>query len=755
MRAKAYRFFIKYLASYLVILMIPITVLTLVVNNVFVNKLQEEVISGNLNSLDKVRYSMDDQLKWIEDMTRQLLTDDNSLTQYRISDHWGYKSWGITRELKRFQRLSPFIHEIWLYYKDENSVFTSSGVYTIPVLAKQIYKFDDLSETQLINNLNALVKPAVLPPRTDEKSGKSYLRMFVPLYPKQKQSYGALVYLIEENAIHRLMSAYNTAVGSTWIFDQSNQLVTGLAAKEGPSNLSISNLVNQSSLNDYQKVIIEGKQYYLFYMESKQSGWKYASLLPVNQVLQKVEQAQTWYIYGIAVLLLLGAGLIYISMIMNYKPIHQLRMDSIRVLTHGDRNLNELDTVRNILNQLALHNKVLDEKVKHQAFAARTHLLLSMLKGDYNDLEEILEYGQEIGFSIASKTMRVAIAELPTHVGVKQTPTIEDMERLFPSRLLAYGMKHSEANKYVFIMLTDGVDLVEMETGLRQFRETLNQLVNVPVTVGVGSQVGIPNIPQSYLEAQTALSYRFVQGVNRIIYYDRVPMRADFSDEYPHAEMEKLQSAIREGNTIKIQSQLSLLVSYIKEKQPPLIVARGLCFEMIRMINGVWRELGLQEVHSPDRYPNIFSLERLETIDEFENLINALSIDLCDAFENQQALEAKGTTLDSRSIDAIFAYIQTHFDNCEFTLQGMAEHFGVALPNLGQFFKDRTGQTLLEYTTFLRMEKAKMILTSTPLQLKTVAEEVGYYNVSSFIRRFKQLTGVTPGEYRANGPSNC
>ena len=67
--------------------------------------------------------------------------------------------------------------------------------------------------------------------------------------------------------------------------------------------------------------------------------------------------------------------------------------------------------------------------------------------------------------------------------------------------------------------------------------------------------------------------------------------------------------------------------------------------------------------------------------------------------------------------------------------------------------RDRTGQTLLEYTTCMRMEKAKVILTSTKLQLKAVAEEVGYYNVSSFIRRFKQLVGVTPGEYRSNRPA--
>ncbi|MBB3113368.1 AraC-like DNA-binding protein [Paenibacillus phyllosphaerae] len=751
MRANEYRFFIKYLASYLVILLIPITVLTLVVNNVFVNKLQDEVISGNLNSLDKVRYLMDDQLKWIDDMTHQLLTEDNSLTQYRISDHWGYKAWGITRELKRFQRLSPFIHEIWLYYKDENAVFTSNGIYSIPVLAKQIYTFDDLSETQLVAHLQDLQSPAVLPTKKDEISGDNYVRMFVPLFPTKNQSEGTLVYLIEEEAVHRLMSAYHTAAGSAWMFDQTNQLVTGMTSANGPSEESVARLITQSPLEDYQQVMMDGSQYYMFSMQSEQSGWKYVTLLPVNEVMARVSQAQEWYIYGVIALALLGGAAIYIGMRMNYKPIYQLRRDSIQVLANRARNRNELDTVRDALNHLAHHNKELDERVKNRALAARSHLFLSLLKGEYEETEDMLEYGQEIGFPIAlaNHKVRIMIVQLPAHSDTKRAPSIEAMCRLFPDTCSVFGIEHMEPGKYVVMMArVEGGDS-ETEVCLQAFRDTLSQTLQAPVTVGVGSEVVISDIPKSYLEAQTAIGYRFVQGVNRVIDYERIPLHSCPQVEYPHSEMAGLQSAIREGDTNKIQGHLALIVTFIKEIQPPLIVARGLCFEMIRLINGVWRELGLQEEHGPERYPNIFALERLETIDEFENLIHTISSDLCSAFENQQVLGTKEAALDARSIESIMDYIQAHADRCEFTLQGMAEHFGVALPNLGQFFKDRTGQTLLEYTTSLRMEKAKVLLTSTSLQLKAVAEEVGYNNVSSFIRRFKQLTGVTPGEYRS------
>lgn len=749
MRANAYRFFIKYLSSYLILLLIPITVLTLAVNNLFVNRLQEEVISANLNSLDKVRYVMDDQLKWIEDMTHQLLLDDNSLYQYRISDQWGYKAWGLTRELKRFQRLSPFIHEIWLYYKNEHSVFTSSGVYSLPVLAKQIYSFEDLDEQELEHNLNGLNQSVLLPPKKDAISGKSYLRMFVPLFPNQKQSYGTLGYLINEEAIERLLSTYDVTEGSTWVFEQKNRLITGIGTERGPPGEAVTELVKNSQNQNYQKVDIEGEDYYLFVVTSKQTAWKYATLLPVRQVLHKVEQAQRWFTYGVAALVLLGGGIIYTSMLVNYRPIHQLRKESIQALSNRGNFLSELDTVRDALQSLLVRNRELDQRVKSQAAAAKNQLLLSLLKGEFDNPEELEESGMEIGFGISCRHVMIAIVEFPPGYGVEKHPVIQDMEDLFPELCPAYGMVHVEPNRYIFAVSVNDLEPEEISKYIRQFQESLSSRSQIPVTIGVGGKSLVPDTPQSYLEAQTAIGYRFIQGLNRVIFFGQIPISSGSVHPFPYADMEGLLKAVRTGNTIKIEGSLSMLLHFIKQHQPPLIAARGLCFEMIRLINGVWKELGLDDPNS-DRYPDIFTIERLETIDEFESLIMGLSRDLCQAFGSQLSEEDKTEACAVRSVDLMTSYIHTHFDDCEFSLQGMAERFGMALPNLGQFFKERTGQNLLDYTSHLRMEKAQNLLATTQLPLKAIAEEVGYYNVSSFIRRFKQLTGLTPGEYRAN-----
>ena len=47
------------------------------------------------------------------------------------------------------------------------------------------------------------------------------------------------------------------------------------------------------------------------------------------------------------------------------------------------------------------------------------------------------------------------------------------------------------------------------------------------------------------------------------------------------------------------------------------------------------------------------------------------------------------------------------------------------------------------------METAKYLLLNTSLSISEISEKVGYYNLSSFTRRFKQSQGINPTEYRS------
>lgn len=63
-------------------------------------------------------------------------------------------------------------------------------------------------------------------------------------------------------------------------------------------------------------------------------------------------------------------------------------------------------------------------------------------------------------------------------------------------------------------------------------------------------------------------------------------------------------------------------------------------------------------------------------------------------------------------------------------------------------FKNKTGSSLNDYTTMLRMEYARRLLTQSNLKVYEIAEEVGYGTIDYFTRLFKNYTGDTPLKYR-------
>ncbi|TFE28575.1 AraC family transcriptional regulator [Cohnella luojiensis] len=67
---------------------------------------------------------------------------------------------------------------------------------------------------------------------------------------------------------------------------------------------------------------------------------------------------------------------------------------------------------------------------------------------------------------------------------------------------------------------------------------------------------------------------------------------------------------------------------------------------------------------------------------------------------------------------------------------------------LQRIFRAQTGQTLMEYLTAVRMEKAKMLLLHTGIPVSDISDYVGAGSRQYFHALFKKHTGMTPIEFR-------
>jgi transcriptional regulator GlxA family with amidase domain len=63
-------------------------------------------------------------------------------------------------------------------------------------------------------------------------------------------------------------------------------------------------------------------------------------------------------------------------------------------------------------------------------------------------------------------------------------------------------------------------------------------------------------------------------------------------------------------------------------------------------------------------------------------------------------------------------------------------------------FRDATGMTPLDYVQAMRLEEAKQMLETGDLSVEAIANEVGYEDASFFGRMFRRKVGLTPAQYR-------
>lgn len=82
------------------------------------------------------------------------------------------------------------------------------------------------------------------------------------------------------------------------------------------------------------------------------------------------------------------------------------------------------------------------------------------------------------------------------------------------------------------------------------------------------------------------------------------------------------------------------------------------------------------------------------------------------------------------------------------TLHDLARSGCLGETQLKKLFREQVGESVMQYVTRVRMEKARALLQHTDFSVQQVAEQVGYSDLSAFSRRFSSRFGLSPARLR-------
>ena len=136
-------------------------------------------------------------------------------------------------------------------------------------------------------------------------------------------------------------------------------------------------------------------------------------------------------------------------------------------------------------------------------------------------------------------------------------------------------------------------------------------------------------------------------------------------------------------------------------------------------------------------------LEELQDLDALEQYILSLKQNL------HAAQNEPGDGQDT--VRQIIQHINQHYPEA-ISAETLTKDFYLASNTIRALFKQKTGKTIHEYLTEVRLEKARQLLADPELRIKEIAVRTGYRNVSYFCKVFADIYGVSPMSYRLQLP---
>jgi two-component system response regulator YesN len=113
----------------------------------------------------------------------------------------------------------------------------------------------------------------------------------------------------------------------------------------------------------------------------------------------------------------------------------------------------------------------------------------------------------------------------------------------------------------------------------------------------------------------------------------------------------------------------------------------------------------------------------------------------------EDALRESREPAPANLIDQVIRCIEQHYMD-DIGIGQIAAELNVSANYLSTLFHKKTGCTFVKYLTKIRMLKAKELLVGTNLQIKQIAEQVGYYSTRHFTKLFTEMFGRYPSDFR-------
>lgn len=714
------RTYIKYFLSYLLISCMLVVGFFLIIRNQLTERYFDQLCEETQQQLNSLAAQLGEDFLYLSQVDASLTKNiDIILSRYDMSGQSNYQAY---QELQKYATSNKLISSIIYVSKQSNIVFSTK----LPIEYRDgiFYFFNEE------NNFLSF-DPA---PYYGASSGQliylsdkeqEYLLYFPP---SQSISNCLYLYVLNCDDIEQQLANIASPELPAVAFVDNKKLITiGVNSNLLKPYLEESNLNSGIyTLNDSSSLCVS---------TNIGNGYSIVALISNDLLLDQIDVAFATSYKALILLALFGFFMISFAMRITYFPLHKLTK---KIVSEPTKNTGYLEQLDHVFSETEEHNQILKDKLDKYRLSMKKSLFDSCINFDYAD-ENWSNSTIDQFFDTASNS-KIFVIYIKSH-----------SKSFSPTELRGFFLEMLPGNDSCIVLNTDHshavflINYIGTEPNKNEILlELLHNLHNeygylCAISNSTSSPMDIPSLYENVMAASNFLAQQPVVDYNSL-----APSPASFT--YPHEKLNCLAELLSEYKFTEVKLIIDELFQIINQTITadynfPDFFVRCILVDMLSIIINAINRSGIKFNVYNELYFETIYLCRSCPYEENSKVIRKNTMDLVCFYEHE--------VIDKMvSSSQIKEMIESSYSDPNFSIAIMADKFQISMAYMSYLTKTLLDINFSEYLWNLRLEKAKELLLSTDMSIDEVSMAVGYLNTSSFRRKFKSETGLTPTQFR-------
>ena len=724
--------FIRYALSYLAVVLLLFFSITGYLYATMSGKAREEYIRNQINRLSRIASQHENYISAMLNTAEEIgLSPHIEFFRY---DEEPWKAYDLQLQLAPYTATnSTFCDQVYLHFFGDNRIYSSSSSMSLELFARMM-RYEFIPMERLAEMIDSVERLVILPSQRVSSTLVDTSRVvtfLVPLGSSPGSRKGALLFLIKDSIYRSLFSDAIEGHVNTYIH-QDDILLS--SAEDIPVDRE---QLTPSQEEESRIFRWKGEDWTQVSLPVRNWGLSYSAVVRNADITSAITRQISGNLAILPVFVTLALLLALWMARRQAKPIRE-----ISGLLAGDEpeHRDELQQISTGIHQLTTRNLELSSRLERALPVQRHDFVFRFVKGRFESRQEAVAAGSAVGLEIDKPWYAVILCsgagENDHPFDLKQHPFCKFID------CSGAGVELVALRANLYLVFSDHEEtLLSVAEQLRQTGITDDDRC-VTATSCVHEDFG--EAPNAYLEAAAAYENRFVMGNQKVLQYSDIS--SNLAEILPQARKitTSISQALTLGNRDVLDKRIDELLHFLKNTSMSPFAFRMIYSNVINSLVHTHSD-ALSGRESVMDFYNIFSLTSCQSIDDLDALLRRL----CDyLLSGNGSSEETGSAEEEDEIVQVVHYMEEHFSDPEISMTAIADSFDLSTTRFSLSFKERMGMSPLDYLTLLRIEKAKELLVSTNLTIQDISSQVGYYDSGSFIRRFKQVAGETPLQYR-------